>query len=82
MIATVWNTTQSAQYEAERCCDEHDEHTEENRADDHRKCSSKVTRKGIFDDGDTLLMFALLMILMRESSDQKLIFSLLIAMLM
>lgn len=79
MIVTVWNTTQSAQYEAERCCDEH---IEEKRADDRRKCSSKVTRKGIFDDGDTLLMFALLMILMRESSDQKLIFSLLIAMLM
>lgn len=74
----VWNTTQSAMYEAECRCGKC---TEEERAGDRRECPQKK-RRGLFDDGDTLLIFALLIILMREKSDQKLIFSLLIALLM
>ena len=75
----VWNTTQSATYEAERRCDKC---TEEERAGDRRLCPPQKKRMSLFDDGDTILIFALILFLMREKSDQKLIFSLLIALLM
>lgn len=38
--------------------------------------------KGLFDDGDMLLVFGVLLILMREKADQKLLFALLLAILM
>ena len=76
----VWNTTQSALYEApeHRC----DNFAEERRGGDQPRRSPQSKRKSLFDDGDALLIFALIMILMREKSDRKLIFSLLIALLM
>ena len=39
-----------------------------------------LLKKNILDDSDTLLMFALILILMRENADHKLIFSLLFVM--
>ena len=78
----VWNTTQSALYKAERGCDKRTEHAKEKRSDGHRKRSPNNSRKGLFDDGDTLLLLVLLYILSREKSDQPLIMSLLIALLM
>lgn len=38
--------------------------------------------RGLFDDGDTLLILGLLMILMRERSDQKLILALVAVLLL
>lgn len=78
----VWNTTQSALYNAERCCERKVPCAEEKRADTPRPRAPKNKQKGLFDDGDTLLLLVLLYILMRENSDQSLIMSLLIAMLM
>ena len=86
----VWNTTQSARYNTE-CCRERkctaDRKTRSETfqppppppprpsAQQHKRCSP-------FDDGDTLLLMVLLYILVREKTDQTLIMSLLIAMLM
>lgn len=82
----VWKTTQpAALYEAERCCSERIAHTEnvrEKRTDSHRRSSQNNNQKSLFDDGDTLLLMVLLYILVKEKSDQTLILSLLIAMLM
>lgn len=70
------------------CAEEHAETDEkyhgcaESRADKCSTCSRKQLSKGLFDDGDTLLIFGVLLILMREKADQKLLFALLIAMLM
>lgn len=54
----------------------------EPRTDMRRPCSRKPSSKGIFDDGDMMLVFGVLLILMREKADQKLLFALLLAMLM
>lgn len=51
-------------------------------ADKRRPSSPKTVSKGLFDDSDMLLVFGVLIILMREKADQKLLFALLIAMLM
>lgn len=78
----VWNTTQSALYEAEHRCDRRSRRTGERRADAYRTGDRQKKRGGLFDDGDTLLMLVLLYILSREKCDNTLIMSLLIAMLM
>lgn len=50
---------------------------------DEPRCPPQAPpKKGLFEDGDALLMFALLMILMREKADRKLIYSLLFVLLM
>lgn len=51
-------------------------------ADKRRPSSPKTVSKGLFDDSDMLLVFGVLIILMREKADQKLLFALLITMLM
>ena len=89
----VWNTTQSALYNAEccrgRCAPRAARHertkerrTEERHADVPKQCAPQKKRKSLFDDGDTLLLMVLLYILVKEKSDQTLILSLLIALLM
>ena len=81
----VWNTTQSALYKPERCCDKRAARVkcaEEKRAEAPRRGAPQNKRKGLFDDGDTLLLMVLLYILVREKCDQTLILSLLIALLM
>ena len=81
----VWNTTQSALYGTERRCDKRaarTEHAEKKRVEAPKQCAQPKDRKSLFDDGDTLLLLALLYILIREKSDQTLIMALLIAMLM
>lgn len=54
----------------------------EAQTDTCRVCSPSPAKKGLFDDGDMLLIIGLLMILMREKADQKLLFALLLVMLM
>ena len=81
----VWNTTQSALYKAEHRCDRRAPragYTEERRAEAPKRHTAQKKRKSLFDDGDTLLLMVLLYILVREKSDQTLILSLLIALLM
>lgn len=83
----VWNTTQSALYKPEcRCAKEHRAARAEkkpNRPDNGgHKRSENVKSRGLLDDGDTLLMLMLVYILVKEQSDNSLIFALLIAMLM
>ena len=78
----VWNTTQSARYNAERCCERKAPRAEERHTDPPRRNTAPNRSKGLFDDGDTLLLMLLLYILVREKTDQTLIMSLLIAMLM
>ena len=76
----VWNTTQSALYEAEY--DRRSPRAEERRAVPPRKGAQPKKCKSLFDDGDTLLLLLLLYILVKEKCDQTLIFSLLIAILL
>lgn len=64
------------------CAESRADRCSESRADKCSTCSRKQLSKGLFDDGDTLLIFGVLLILMREKADQKLLFALLIAMLM
>ena len=89
----VWNTTQSALYKAECCRDKRapraarsertkERRAEEKHADAPKQCAPRKKSKSLFDDGDTLLLMVLLYILVREKSDQNLILSLLIALLM
>ena len=90
----VWNTPQSAVYKSERHverCNADDlgeahAHRHDsacaNPTDTCRVCSPSPAKKGLFDDGDMLLIIGLLMILMREKADQKLLFALLLVMLM
>ena len=94
----VWNTTQSALYKAECCRDKRapravrserakercakERRAGERHADVPKQCAPQKKRKSLFDDGDTLLLLVLLYILVREKSDQTLILSLLIALLM
>lgn len=88
----VWNTTQSARYNSERCCERkalrtevpraEERHKDANRAETPRQSAAPKRSKGLFDDGDTLLLLVLLYILVKEKTDQTLIMSLLIAMLM
>ena len=81
----VWNTTQSALYRSERCCDKRAVragYAAEKRSEAPRRSAQPKKSKGLFDDGDTLLMLVLIYILVREKCDQNLILPLLIAMLM
>lgn len=81
----VWNTSQSALYNAPRRCVERKACAEQKRVKEPeapRPCPPKKQRKGMLDDGDTVLLLVLLYILMREKSDQSLIMALLFAMLM
>lgn len=86
----VWNTTQSALYKAEHCSERREPRSYERRTSRAgerrggapRRSSAPQRGKSLFDDGDTLLLMVLLYILVREKSDQTLILSLLIAMLM
>ena len=78
----VWNTTQSSLYKAQRCPERRTACGKERRADPPRQSTAPKKSKGLLDDGDTLLLLALLYILVREKSDNTLIFALLIAMLM
>lgn len=75
----VWNTAQSAEYEANR---RFEKPVEERCTRECPRRPPKPANKGLFDDGDTLLLFALIIILAREKSDQSLIFALLIALMM
>lgn len=50
--------------------------------DEPRRPPEAPSKKGLFEDGDALLLFALLMILMREKADRKLIYSLLFVLFM
>ena len=80
----VWNTTQSALYKPECCyAKEHRAEKKPHRPDNggHRRSEGGKSR-GLLDDGDTLLMLMLVYILVKEQSDNSLIFALLIAMLM
>ena len=81
MFEIVWNTTQSSQYQAE-CCPERRTYRNKKYADPPRRSAKPKKSKGLLDDGDTLLLLALLYILVREKCDNTLIFALLIAMLM
>lgn len=78
----VWSTTQSAQYEAEHRCGRRAPRTENRPDDTPRRHDRGNKRKGLFDDGDTLLLLILLYILAKEKTDQTLTMSLLIALLM
>lgn len=63
------------------CAEERGERTAPPR-DEPRRPPEAAPKKGLFEDGDALLMFALLMILMREKADRKLIYSLLFVLFM
>lgn len=81
----VWNTRQSATYQTECCFDKRAEHGEEVRGKPRSvNCAEQraPVSKGLFDDGDMLLVLGLLMILMRENADRKLLFALLLAVIM
>ena len=78
----VWNTTQSSLYKAEHCSERRSACDKERRADPPRRNTAPKRSKGLLDDGDTLLLLALLYILVREKCDNTLIFALLIAMVM
>lgn len=73
-----------AEEQAKACEEYHgcSENRAEPCADKRRPSSPKTVSKGLFDDSDMLLVFGVLIILMREKADQKLLFALLIAMLM
>ena len=77
MSVTVWETKQSALYKSEE---------QENRAEspraDTRKSVPNNTLNGLFADSDTLLILGLILVLMREKSDRKLIFALIAILLM
>ncbi len=88
----VWSTTQSSRYGGERegegwsrpgkICEE-EEREPFREAPPKAPCKKRSPAlSGLFDDSDTLLILGLLMILMREKSDQKLIFALLFTLLM
>lgn len=74
----VWSTTQSSQYETNPC-KTRPEHEKKNIPP---KRPLKENRKGLFEDGDILLIIALIMILSREKENNTLIFSLLIALML
>ena len=88
----VWNTTQSARYNAQCCCERkapraekrrsEEARPDEPRSDASRRSTAPKSHGGLFDDGDTLLLLVLLYILVREKCDQNMITALLIAMLM
>lgn len=46
-----------------------------------RECPQKPAKSGLFDDSDTLVILALIMLLMRENADSKLILALLLVIL-
>lgn len=73
----VWNTTQSSQYET--VCKAQ---PEREKCDVPPKRSPNEIKKNLFEDGDMLLIIVLIMILSREKSNNTLIFSLLIAMML
>lgn len=85
----VWSTTQSAEYSRdfddneddfrEPCRDEPPCREESPR--DIPKCPPKPQPRGLLDDSDTLIILALIMLLMREKADSKLIFALLLVIL-
>lgn len=87
----VWSTTQSAEYS--RYFDDNEDDLREERKprrDKARldeppheapKCTPKPQSRGLLDDSDTLIILALIMLLMSEKADSKLIFALLLVIL-
>lgn len=86
----VWSTTQSSRYGEDR---EGEGWSRPGKIDEECEPFREATPKahcqkrspapsGLFDDSDTLLILGLLIILMREKADQKLIFALLFALIM
>lgn len=84
-IVTVWSTTQSAEYSRDFDDDEEDFREEppcrEKSPRDISKCPPKLPTRSLLDDSDTLIILALIMLLMREKADTKLIFALLLVIL-
>lgn len=74
----VWSTTQSARYETESRAAQ----PEKDKGEALPKRPPKERQKDLLEDGDMLLMLALIMILSREKADRTLIFALLIALMM
>lgn len=81
----VWSTTQSAEYSRDFDDNEDDFREEppcrEDSPRDIPKCPPKPQPRGLLDDSDTLIILALIMLLMREKADSKLIFALLLVIL-
>lgn len=89
----VWSVTQSAEYSRDfddERDNEADFREEPPRCDRVRheepprevpKCPPKPQSRGLLDDSDTLIILALIMLLMREKADSKLIFALLLVIL-
>ena len=78
MIVTVWETKQSALYKSEK----HFSRAEKPRADTCRKSAPKNMLNDLFADRDTLLILGLIMVLMGEKTDRKLIIALMTILLM
>ena len=87
----VWSTTQSAEYSRDPNNNEDDLREERKPRRDKAcldepprgapKCPPKPQARGLLDDSDTLIILALIMLLMREKADSKLIFALLLVIL-
>lgn len=85
----VWSTTQSAEYSQDRVeaqperreRPERPNREKPSRPASHDKCPPKPAGRGIFEDSDTLIILALIMLLMRENADSKLIFALLLVIM-
>lgn len=90
----VWSTTQSAEYSRDFDDNEDDFREEPPRRDKAHldeppreqprnipKNPPKPQSRGLLDDSDTLILLALIMLLMREKADSKLIFALLLVIL-
>lgn len=86
----VWSTTQSAEYSRDL------EDNEDNLREEREPCREEPPQRekpcreapkcppkprSLFDDSDTLVILALIMLLMREKADTKLILALLLVIL-
>lgn len=79
----VWSTTQSAEYSRDNENNEEDI-CEKPRREPPReipKAQPRPQNRGLLDDSDTLMILALIMLLMREKANFKLIFALLLVIL-
>lgn len=90
----VWSTTQSAMYSrddeddlreedcgTEPCPEEPPRREAPPRDIPRGECPQKPANRGLLEDSDTLIILALIMLLMREKVDSKLIFALLLVIL-
>lgn len=81
----VWSVTQSAEYSRDNDDNEDDPREQApcrgETPRDILKSPPKSQSRGLLDDSDTLIILALIMLLMREKADSKLIFALLLVIL-